>query len=90
MIYWFKWFLIRLFIMFGLVRVEVFLRLEKLFFVILCKMCCMILLEWVLGRLGVNWIRFGVVMGLIFWCIYVFSVVIFFLAGFWFWLSVMK
>lgn len=63
-------------IIFGLVSVEVLLRLLVLFLVILCKMWCMILFEWVFGRLGVYWIIFGFVIGLILVWIYVCSFLI--------------
>lgn len=57
----------------GFVRVEVLFKVLKLFLVILCRIWCIILLEWVFGRSGVYWIRFGFVIGLILVWIQVFS-----------------
>lgn len=42
-------FVIRWLIMFGLVSVEVFFKLLVLLVVILCKIWCIILFEWVFG-----------------------------------------
>lgn len=47
-----------------LVIVEVLL-IFLLFFVMCCKICFIIFLEWVLGSLGVFWMILGVVNGLI-------------------------
>lgn len=71
--YLFRCFFISVLIIDGFVNVDVLFNCLCLLVVILCKIWCIILLEWVLGNLWDYWIILGVVIGFSFWCIYVLS-----------------